>query len=80
MVTTVLFSFDTPVGTFSIEEQPPDRVLLGINGNSLKTYRSAAAAAEAVRDRKTGYEPWDSLGLSRVPDTLKNWKRADQPT
>ena len=72
---TVLFSFDTPVGTFWIQPQPADRVLLGIDNNRLKTYSSATAAAEAVRDRRTGYEPWDSLGLSRVPDNLKKWKK-----
>jgi hypothetical protein len=75
-VKTVLFSYDTPVGSFWIQPQPADRVLLGIDNHPLRTYTSASAAADAVRDRKTGYEPWDSLGLSRVPDSLKNWKRA----
>jgi hypothetical protein len=74
-VKTVLFSYDTPVGTFWIQPQPDDRVLLGISNNRLKTYASAGAAADAVRDRKTGYEPWDSLGLFRVPNTLKDWKK-----
>jgi hypothetical protein len=73
-VKTVLFSFETPVGTFWIQPQPADRVLLGIDNHHLKTYGSAKAAAEAVRDRRTGYEPWDSLGLARVPDNLKKWK------
>ena len=73
---TVLFSFDTPVGTFWIQPQPADRVLLGIDKHHLRTYSSASAAADAVRERRTGYEPWDSLGLSRVPDSLKNWKRS----
>ena len=73
---TVLFSFETPVGTFWIQPQPADRVLLGIDNNRLKTYSSATAAADAVRERKTGYEPWDTLSLSRAPESLKKWKRA----
>jgi hypothetical protein len=74
-VKTVLFSYATPVGTFWIQPQPADRVLLGIDNNRLRTYGSATQAADAVRDRRTGFEAWDTLENVQPPNTLNRWKR-----
>ena len=40
---TVLFTYETPVGTFWIRPEPADRVQLGINRQKLKTVLRAGA-------------------------------------
>jgi hypothetical protein len=74
-VKTVLFSYATPVGTFWIQPLPADRVLLGIDNQRLKTYGSATQAADAVRERRTGFEAWDTSQNAQPPNTLIRWKR-----
>ena len=72
---TVLFTYETPVGTFWIRPEPADRVQLGIDRQKLKTYASARLAAKAVGDRTTGWAPWDSLEGVAAPTRLSAWKR-----
>jgi hypothetical protein len=74
-VKTVLFTYESPVGTFWIRPEPADRVLLGIDRRKLKTYGSAKAAARAVAERMTGWEAWDSLEGVVPPSRLERWKR-----
>ena len=72
---TILFTYETPVGTFWIHPEPADRVRLGIDREKLKTYASARLAAQAVADRTTGWAPWDSLEGVPAPMRLTAWKR-----
>ena len=72
---TILFTYETPVGTFWIHPEPADRVRLGIDREKLKTYASARLAAKAVADRTTGWAPWDSLDAVPAPARLTAWKR-----
>jgi hypothetical protein len=72
---TILFAYETPVGTFRIHPEPADRVRLGIDRHKLKTYASPRAAAKAVADRNTDWEPWDSLEAVPAPARLTAWKR-----
>jgi len=74
-VKTVLFTYESPVGTFWIRPEPADRVQLGIDRHKLKTYGSAKAAARAVAERSTGWEAWDSLADVPAPTRLERWKR-----
>jgi hypothetical protein len=76
---TVLFTRETPVGTFWIQPEPAGRVRLGIDREKLKTYASARLAAQAVADRTTGWAPWDALQSSPAPARLSAWKRPTSP-
>ena len=55
----VLFTYETPLGTFWIRPEPAGRVQLGLGNLKLRTYASAKAAAESVRSQTTGHEEWD---------------------
>jgi hypothetical protein len=72
---TVLFTFESDIGTFWIRPEPADRVLLGLDRHRLGTYSSAKAAAEAVAEQKTGWSPWDDAVDLKRPRSLKVWKR-----
>jgi len=74
-VKTVLFTFESPVGTFWIHPEPGGRVQLRIDRTRLKTYTSARAAAHDVYARTTGWEPWDSSRGTVAPPSLVKWKR-----
>jgi hypothetical protein len=74
---TVLFTYEAPLGTFWIRPEPGGRVQLGLDRLKLRTYPSAKAAARAVADRATGYEPWDSRTETIAPEGLDKWKRPD---
>jgi len=74
-VKTVLFTYESPVGTFWIRPEPAGRVLLGVDRRKLKTYGSATAAARAVAERATGWPTWDSLEGAVAPARLDRWKR-----
>jgi len=72
---TVLFTYQTPVGTFWIHPEPADRVRLRIDGTPLKSSSSAKAAARDVYHRSTGWEAWDTLVDVPAPNSLARWKR-----
>ena len=72
---TVLFTYESPVGTFWIRPEPADRVLLGVDRHKLKTYGSAKTAARAVAEKTTGWEAWDTLEGATAPPGLERWKR-----
>jgi hypothetical protein len=74
---TLLFTYETPLGTFWIRPEPAGRVQLGLNRRKLSTYPSAKAAARAVAENATGYEPWDSARGIVAPMGLAKWKRPD---
>ena len=76
---TVLFTYETPVGTFWIRPQPAGRVRLGIDRKKLETYASARLAANAVGDRTTGWPPWDGLEGVQVSPRLSAWRRPPSP-
>lgn len=76
---TVLYSLDTPVGTFWIQPQPADRVLLGIGGQRLRTYGSVKAAMAEVSARTTGHAEWDEQPGDRLPISLRQWKKGRRP-
>jgi hypothetical protein len=71
---SVLFTYDTPLGTFWIRPEPAGRVQLGVDKLKLRTYASPKAAAEAVRNQSTGYEDWDRAVGIVVPFGLEKWK------
>jgi hypothetical protein len=75
---TVLYSLDTPVGTFWLQPQPADRVLLGIGNRQLKTYGSVKAAVADVSGRTTGYPEWDELPGDKRPVSLRQWKKGQR--
>jgi hypothetical protein len=70
-----MFYFKTTVGTFWIRPHAefPDRVRLGIDGTPLATFHSPAAAAETVRERRTGWAAWDSRSDLAAPEELAAW-------
>jgi hypothetical protein len=72
---TVLFTYESPVGTFWIRPEPAGRVQLGIEGHRLRTYNSPKAAARDVAMKNTGWAPWDTLENVVVPRELNKWKR-----
>ena len=72
---TTLFQYETPLGTFWIRPEPADRVQLGLDRQKLRTYASPTAAARAVAERNTGYEPWDTATDVLAPPSLQRWKR-----
>jgi len=72
---TVLFTYQSPVGTFWIRPEPAGRVQLGIDRHLLKTYDSPKAAARDVAAKKTGFAAWDTAEQAVVPRELHNWKR-----
>jgi hypothetical protein len=73
---SVLFTYDSPMGTFWIRPEPADRVQLGLDAQKLRTYASAKAAAKAVAEQSTGWEPWDTASGLIIPPGLEKWKRA----
>jgi hypothetical protein len=77
---TILFTYETPVGTFWIQPEPADRVQLGIDRHKLRTFTSARLAAKAVGDRTTGWAPWDELEGVPAPQRLSRWKRPARQT
>ena len=72
---TVLFTYETPVGTFWIHPEPAGRVQLRIDRTRLDTYASPTAAARAVAERRTGWAAWDELQDAIAPRDLRRWKR-----
>jgi hypothetical protein len=74
---TILFQFESPVGTFWIHPEPADRVQLRIDNARLKTYGSAKAAARDVYKHSTGWEAWDRLHDAVAPGSLARWKRGN---
>jgi len=72
---SVLFTYNTSLGTFWIRPEPADRVRLGLDQLKLSEYGSAKAAAEAVRDHRTGYQHWDEDTAEAPPSGLEKWKR-----
>lgn len=73
---SVLFTYDSPLGTFWIRPEPAGRVQLGLDRLKLRTYASPKAAAEAVRCQSTGHEEWDRASGILVPSGLEKWKTA----
>lgn len=71
---SILYTLNTDAGTFWIRPEPADRVQLGIDNVDLKTYSSPKAAARAVAERSTGWQPWDQ-STALVPAGLEKWKR-----
>jgi hypothetical protein len=63
------------MGTFWIRPEPADRVQLGLDAHKLRTYGSAKAAAKAVAEQSTGWEPWDTANGMIIPPGLEKWKR-----
>ncbi|MFL6450150.1 MAG: hypothetical protein ACJ746_21090 [Bryobacteraceae bacterium] len=74
---SVLFTFDTTLGTFWIRPEPAGRVRLGLDKLKLHEYGSANAAAKAVRDHQTGYSAWDEYAEAIGPSSLEKWKRGE---
>ena len=74
---TLLFTYEASVGTFWIKPEPAGRVQLGLDRMKLRTYPSATAAARAVAEHLTGYEPWDNDSRFVAPAGLNKWKRPD---
>ena len=72
---TILFTYQSPVGTFWIRPEPAGRVQLGIDRHRLKTYDSPKAAARDVAAKNTGFAAWDTGEHAIVPRELHNWKR-----
>ena len=72
---TLLFQYESSVGTFWIHPEPAGRVQLRIDGKRLKTYGSAKAAARDVATHSTGWEAWDKLHDVKAPSILSKWKR-----
>ncbi len=64
---TVLFTYDAGIGTFWIRPEPAGRVQLGLDRHKLGTYASPKAAARAVTEKNTGFEPWDDATGLPVP-------------
>lgn len=77
---TILFQYDTPVGTFWIHPEPADRVRLRLDGHQLSSYPSAKAAARAVAEQATGWTAWDTMAGVLVPTGLHKWKRGPKQT
>jgi hypothetical protein len=71
---STLYTLKTDAGTFWIRPEPADRVRLGIEEIELKAYSSPKAAAQAVAERNTGWQPWDQA-TGAAPSDLENWKR-----
>ncbi|MFL6350685.1 MAG: hypothetical protein ACJ74Z_02375 [Bryobacteraceae bacterium] len=72
---SLLYSRETPIGTFWIRPESAGRVQLGIDRVLLRTYSSAKAAARAVADRETGWQTWDEARDVLAPFGLENWER-----
>lgn len=75
---TILFTLETPAGTFWIRPEPGDRVRLGIDHTPLRTYSSARAAAMAVGRKDTGAKAWDEDEATVPPRQLPGWKRGPE--
>ncbi len=73
---SVLFTYESPIGTFWIRPEPAGRVQLGLDAHKLRTYSSAKAAAKAVAEQSTGWEPWDAANGLIAPPGLEKWKHA----
>lgn len=71
---SILFTYSTQLGSFWIRPEPAGRVRLGFEQNQLRTYPTPRAAAQAVAEQKTGYEPWDSGEHALIPTDLTKWK------
>lgn len=72
---TLLFTYETPLGTFWIRPEPAGRVQLGLDRLKLGAYPSPRAAARAVAEQATGHEPWDQAVDLIIPAGLHRWKR-----
>jgi hypothetical protein len=71
---SILFTYQSPLGTFWIQPEPAGRVRLGVDKKKLRTYGSPKAAARAVAERTTGWEPWDTGQGLTAPAGLEKWK------
>jgi hypothetical protein len=72
---SLLYTRETPIGTFWIRPERAGRVQLGIYRVLLRTSPSAKTAARAVADRETGWQSWDQAREVVAPFGLKNWER-----
>ncbi len=73
---SVLFTYESPIGTFWIRPEPANRVQLGLDAHKLRAYVSAKAAARAVTEQSTGWEAWDTARSLVIPSGLEKWKTA----
>jgi hypothetical protein len=71
---SILFTYQSPIGTFWIRPEPASRVQLGLDGHKLRTYSSPKAAAKAVAEQSTGWEAWDTAVGLITPPGLEKWK------
>lgn len=71
---TVLFTYESPIGTFWLRPEPAGRVQLGLDRRKLQTYSSPKEAARAVAERRTGEERWDEATEMVAPAGLHKWK------
>ena len=76
---SVLFTYESPAGTFWIRPEPAGRVQLGLDRHKLRTYPSPKAAARAVAEQATGWPDWDTATGLIVPHALEKWKRPKPP-
>jgi hypothetical protein len=66
-----MWFLETRIGTFSIKPDMDKRgwYNLNLDGFHLGDYHSRQSAVQAVNERKTGWDPWDSLSdPSFIPD------------
>ena len=69
----MMFYYNSPVGTFRIEQLGEESYRLSIDGQDLGTYASPKEAAGVVYDQSTGFESWDVLGFVHAPSDIGEW-------
>lgn len=70
------WSYQTPVGLFTIRPDNHWHYDLYIDNELLGCYREAEDAAEEVAKRSTGFSLWDDLLDAATPQGLKDWKKS----
>ena len=68
-----MWFFKTENGTFCIRYLREGYGLF-IGQEYLSWHKDAESAAKQVRDQRTGYLPWDSLGTVDLPEDISNWQ------
>jgi hypothetical protein len=69
------YTYETPVGTFSIRPIAKKTYGLLINDNLLGSYLSADEAADDVYRHNSGWSKWDDLhgSVQKAPVDLSGW-------
>lgn len=71
------YILETDVAKFEIRQEPLGLWDLWVDGMPTITFESAEAAAQSVRDGRSGFVVWDQLEENNAPDDISGWTKKE---